>query len=120
MRTLLIAAGLSALDPCAIDGGDDGGTAAEASAAQTVGTQCTAVVTDFCTQGPARCALGYAVSDCVATDMSQCCSSGNTCDEVSTSSQSDVDSCEADIGSTDCNYIVNGALPSSCQGLLHP
>jgi hypothetical protein len=47
LRTVLLVAGLSALDPCALGGGDDGG-AEEAAAAQTVGTQCTAIDTEFC------------------------------------------------------------------------
>jgi hypothetical protein len=118
LRTVLLLAGLSALDPCALDGGDDGG-AEEAAAAQSVGTQCTAIDTEFCDQA-SRCDLDDDITDCLATFMPQCCSSGNTCDEVSTSSQSDVDACKADIDTTDCNFIVNGAFPSSCQGLLHP
>jgi len=118
IRTLLMVAGLSALDPCALGDGDDGGSA-EAGPAETSGTQCTAIVTELCTQGLSRCALSYEVSDCVATYMPQCCSSGNTCDQVSTSSQSDVGTCTSDVDAADCNYIVNAAFPTSCQGLLH-
>jgi hypothetical protein len=119
IRSLLIVAGLSALDPCALDGADDGGTV-EAGPAQTVGTQCTAIVTELCTQGLSRCALSYEISDCVASAMPQCCSSGNTCNEESTSSEGDVNTCKSDIDTTDCNFIVNAVLPDSCQELLHP
>jgi hypothetical protein len=118
IRSLLIVVGLSSLDPCGLDGADDGGTV-EAGPAQTVGTQCTAIDTEFCVQD-SRCDLGDDITDCVATYMPECCSTGNTCDQISTSSQSDVDSCKSDIDTTDCNLIVNGAFPTSCQGLLHP
>jgi hypothetical protein len=119
VRTLLLVAGFSALDPdpCTLGGGDDGGVE-EAAASQTVGTQCTAVVTELCTQGP-RCAQSYDVTDCITTYMPQCCSSGNTCDQVSTSSQGDVDTCKSDIDAEDCNYIVNASFPASCTGLMH-
>jgi hypothetical protein len=119
IRSLLIVAGLSALDPCGLDGADDGGTV-EAGPAQSVGTQCTAIDTEFCIQYSPRCGQGSDIPGCVAMYMPECCSTGNTCDQASTSSQSDVDACKADIDMTDCNFIVNGAFPPSCQGLLHP
>ena len=45
---------------------------------------------------------------------------GDTCDQKSTSSKGDVDTCKADIDAMDCNFVVNATLPPSCQGLLHP
>jgi hypothetical protein len=119
VRTLVLVVGLSALDPCTLGSGDDAGVE-EAAASQTIGTQCTAIVTELCVQGVNRCDIPDAVSDCLATYMTQCCSSGNTCDQVSTSSQGDVDTCKSDIDAEDCNYIVNTTFPSSCAGLMHP
>ena len=132
IRTLLALSSVvyfsSALDPCDLnlpgyDGGDDSGEsdATTSTGTQTIGTQCTAIVTEFCQQAVSRCALqGFTVSDCVSSDMAQCCSSGNTCNQNSTSSQSDVNQCKSDIDNTDCNIIANSTLPDSCQALLHP
>lgn len=123
IRAILIVAGAFALDPCNLDlPGYDGGAdaAADSGPSQTVGTQCTAIVTELCNQGLSRCALSYSISDCITSDMPACCSSGDTCDQKSTSSKGDVDTCKADIDAMDCNFVVNSTLPPSCQGLLHP
>jgi hypothetical protein len=125
IRALVLVVGLSSLDPsgCGIDGadaGDEGGTSDATTVGQTVGTQCTEIITELCSQGLSRCALSYALSDCVANGMPMCCSSGDSCDSKATSSQSDVDTCKTDIDNADCNYIVNATYPSSCQSLLHP
>ena len=120
MVRLLLVAGSSlyfafALDPCAVDSGGDGG----GSTKETIGAQCSSIITEWCQQGINRCALAYTESECESSDASQCCSS-STCSQTSTSSQSDVDTCKADIDTIDCNFIVNSTLPPSCQGLLHP
>jgi hypothetical protein len=125
IRTLLLVAGLASLDPsnCGIDGADAGGaggTSDATSTAQTVGTQCTEIITELCSQGLSRCALAYALSDCIANDMPMCCSSGDSCDTKATSSQGDVDTCKTAIDNADCNYIVNATYPNECQALLHP
>jgi hypothetical protein len=116
---------LLAADPsnslCGSTGGDDGGTSSGGTPSGTIGAQCNAIVNEFCTQAVSRCALaGFTVSDCVSSDMSQCCSTGNTCDAKTTDPPSAVDTCKSDIDTEDCNYIVNSTLPPSCQGLLHP
>ena len=125
IRTLLIVASISALDPsnCGIDGadaGDEGGTTDATTTTQTIGTQCTEIITELCSQGLSRCALSYALSDCVSGDMPMCCSSGDSCDKTATSSQSTVDTCKTAIDNADCNYIVNATFPDECQALLHP
>jgi hypothetical protein len=129
IRGILFAAALSALsalDPCGLDlpgtdaGDDGGGGEASTSGTQTIGNQCTQIDTELCNQGLSRCALTYSLSDCVSGEMPQCCSSGNSCDTTSTSSQSDVDACKAAIDQADCNYIVNATFPTECQALLHP
>lgn len=125
IRTLLLVVGFSALDPsnCGIDGpdaGDEGGASDATSTVQTVGTQCTEIITELCSQGLSRCALSYALSDCIANDMPMCCSSGDSCDTKATSSQGDVDTCKTAIDNADCNYIVNATYPNECQALLHP
>jgi hypothetical protein len=129
---VLAVASLFALDPnpslCGSPGGDDGGAGGSGSSSSgsgansnTIAAQCNAIVNEFCTQAVARCALaGFTVSDCVSADMSQCCSTGNTCDAKSSDPQSAVDTCKGDIDTEDCNFIVNSTLPPSCQALLHP
>jgi hypothetical protein len=124
IRTLVLLVGFSALDPsnCGLDGadaGDEGGTS-DATTTQTIGTQCTEIITELCSQGLSRCALTYALSDCVSAAMPACCSSGDSCDSKATSSQSSVDTCKTDIDNADCNYIANETYPDSCQSLLHP
>jgi hypothetical protein len=134
IRALLTAASVllgmaSALDPCTLgpdadagSGSSGGGSSSgSSSGSQTVGTQCTAIVTEFCQQAVSRCGLaGFTVADCVSSDMPQCCSSGNTCDAASSQPASSVDTCKTDIDSEDCNAVTNSALPDSCQVLLHP
>jgi hypothetical protein len=125
IRTLLIVVGLASLDPnsCGIDGadaGDEGGASDATTTTQTIGSQCTQIITELCSQGLSRCALSYALSDCVANGMPMCCSSGDSCDTKATSSQSDVDTCKSAIDNADCNYIVNATYPNECQALLHP
>jgi hypothetical protein len=125
IRTLLIVVGIASLDPsnCGIDGadaGDEGGTSDATSTVQTIGTQCTEIITELCSQGLSRCALSYAISDCVASNMPMCCSSGDSCDTKATASQSTVDTCKTAIDNADCNYIVNATYPAECQTLLSP
>lgn len=121
---------LSALDPCGLDlpgsdAGEEAGGSDATTGSQTVGTQCTAILNELCSQASTRCAQGDSVSDCVSSESAQCCSSGNTCDDKSSSSQNDVDTCKGAIDTADCNIIVNalsgtGPLPAECQSLLHP
>jgi hypothetical protein len=123
-----LAAMCSALDPCTLGPNPDAGSSSgggsssgSSSGSLTVGTQCTAIVTEFCSQAVSRCALtGFTVSECVASDMPQCCSSGNTCNAPSTQPASSVDTCKTDIDAEDCNAVTNSTLPSSCQVLLNP
>ena len=125
IRALVLVVGLSSLDPsnCGIDGadaGDEGGATDATTSTQTIGTQCTQILTELCSQGINRCDLSYALSDCVSGDMPMCCSSGDSCDTKATSSQSDVDTCKTAIDNADCNYIVNATFPTECQALLQP
>jgi len=134
IRALLLTAAsflgmASALDPCTLGPDADAGTGSSSGGSssgssggtQTVGTQCTAIVTEFCQQAVSRCGLaGFTVADCVSSDMPQCCSSGNTCNGSSSQPSSSVDTCKSDIDSEDCNAVTNSTLPDSCQVLLHP
>jgi hypothetical protein len=127
IRAVLAASSLvffsSALDPCNLDlpgteagSGDDAGTPTG-----TLGEQCSAIVTEFCSQAINRCGLqGFSQNDCVTNDTPQCCSAGNTCDQKATQPESAVDTCKSDIDSEDCNAVVNSTLPTSCQSLLSP
>jgi hypothetical protein len=116
----------SALDPCGLDlpgtdAGDDSGESDAAAGPSTIGAACTQIVTEFCQQAVNRCNLtGFSVSDCVSADMSYCCSSGDTCDQKSTASSSDISTCKSDTDQEDCNFVVNSTLPPSCDSLLHP
>jgi hypothetical protein len=117
----------SALDPCQLGpSGDDGGSSSSSgsssdSGSETIGAQCSAIVTEFCSQAINRCGLaGFTLSDCVTNDMGQCCTSGGSCDQSSNEPASTVDTCKTDIDNEDCNGVVNSTLPSSCQPLLRP
>jgi hypothetical protein len=116
----------SALDPCTLgpsadDGGSGSGSTSDGGASQTIGAQCNAIVTEFCSQAINRCGLsGFTVSDCVTNDMTQCCTSGASCSQQSNEPQSTVDTCKTDIDNEDCNSVVNSTLPNSCQVLLRP
>lgn len=127
IRALLAASAVvylsSALDPCNLDlPGYDAGSGDDAGAPTgTLGSQCTAIVSEFCSQAINRCALqGFSQSDCVTNDMPQCCTSGASCDQKATQPQSAVDSCKSDIDIEDCNFVVNSTLPPSCQAFLQP
>jgi hypothetical protein len=114
------------LDPCTLgpstDDGGGGSGSSSGGAPPTIGSQCTAIVEEFCTQAVQRCALaGFTVSDCVTNDMPDCCSVvSGTCNQTSNEPASAVDTCKSDIDTEDCNFVVNSTLPDSCQALLHP
>jgi len=98
-------------------GGDDGSAAAGDGGGQSVGDQCTAIATEWCTQAINRCAMaGFTLNDCVQNDLTMCCT-GSVCSETSKSPASSIDTCKTAIDQVDCNYIANSTLPSECQGL---
>jgi hypothetical protein len=87
------------------------------AAPQTVGDQCMQEFDALCSQAINRCGVaGFSVDQCVAADMSMCCS-GSGCAVMSTSSAAAVDACIAAIDAEDCNDIVNNAVPAACQGV---
>jgi hypothetical protein len=91
--------------------GDDG-TVTDTSA-RTVGDQCGDVVTVFCERLPG-CAINLSFSDCSSNFLPLCCE-GTACNQISTVSESTVDSCEQTLETEDCS-IVNDPdnNPSSC------
>ncbi len=120
-----VLAGLLALDPnnlCGPATGDDGGAGGDGSSGSpgTIEAECNEIVSEFCSQAINRCDVpGFDESECIASDMPQCCTAGASCSQKSTDTQSSIDQCKSDIDTADCNQIVNG-LPDSCLGLLHP
>jgi len=97
-------------------GGEDAATDADATtdaAPQTVGDQCTTIVTDFCAR--VGSCTGAALADCLANDMPMCCG-GSACGAVSQSSAGDVGACTSAIAAEDC-YSVSQGLPAACQGV---
>jgi hypothetical protein len=103
---------------CTLDlpGTDAGASdAAVEAATQTVGDQCTAIATEFCSQLP-RCNIGGSVADCIASYTPQCCA-GSVCNGTSKSPPSAIDGCKTSIDQADCNAIVNSQLPPACAGL---
>jgi len=96
------------IGPTASDAGTpEAGTA-------TVGDQCTAVVTEFCSQAIGRCmVLGFTLKDCIDADMPMCCT-GSVCNRTSTLPASTIDTCKAAIDAEDCNGIANSQLPAQC------
>ena len=101
------------IGPAATDAGaGDAGT-------QTVGDQCTAIDTEFCSQAISRCNMtGFTLADCVTNNMGQCCT-GSACSAVSKYPMSAVSTCTGEIDTEDCNGIANSMTPQDCQTLLH-
>lgn len=96
---------------------DAGATVEEAATTETVGQQCTAILTELCSQGINRCDLtSYTLTDCVSNDMPSCCAT--SCGNKSTNDESVVDECKAAFDAEDCNLIVNNTTPSACTVLV--
>ena len=72
--------------------GADASDEASNAGTQTVGEQCTTIVTAFCTQVSGPCAVGVILADCIARDMPMCCT-GSACNAVSRSSGATVSAC---------------------------
>jgi hypothetical protein len=97
-------------------------TASDAGASdagsQTVGDQCTAILTELCQQGVGRCGIGlaYTLDECVSANMPTCCA-GTTCSEQSLSPEAAVDACKQAIDAEDCNSMANSVTPDACSGV---
>jgi hypothetical protein len=85
---------------------------------QTVGDQCMAIDTEFCSYAINMCGGGGDLSGCVTNNMSACCM-GSACSAISQYPQSTVDTCKAQIDLEDCNCVVNHVVPSVCLGPLN-
>jgi hypothetical protein len=86
---------------------------------ETVGDQCSRVLTAFCSRGTA---CGAQVgNDCVASGVANCC--GGQCTQAAVSADTDVDSCAQAMGTIDCTAFnspttVASAIPGVCQGVV--
>jgi hypothetical protein len=98
----------------------NGGADASCEGGPTLGDQCNSVYTTLCAQA-GRCNLP-ADPSCVAGTVSHCPCSVENCDASSCTTQSYVAACQSDLGSEDCNAIVNyttpGYWPSSCTPFM--
>lgn len=85
---------------------------------QTVGDQCTAIVTELCEQAASRCGIGlaYTQDECVSAEMPSCCT-GSACSALSLSPQSAVDACKQALDAEDCNTVANDVTPDACAGV---
>jgi hypothetical protein len=95
--------------------GDGAGTGAGTST-QSVGDQCTAIATEYCTQGINRCGVLEPLDTCVNSFVLRCCT-GSACNQTAQSSSAEVDACKQALDAEDCNGIVNGASPTACMSL---
>ncbi|HXN30361.1 MAG TPA: hypothetical protein VN894_00810 [Polyangiaceae bacterium] len=94
----------------------DAGTSDAGS--QTVGDQCTAIMTELCEQAASRCGIGLAftLDQCVSSNVLTCCT-GSACGATSPSPQSAVDTCKQAIDLEDCNSMANSVIPDACSGV---
>jgi hypothetical protein len=92
-------------------GPDDAGS-------QTVGDQCAAIATAFCTQAIGTCGVPEALSDCIANETPTCCT-GSTCNAVSQSSPLALEDCKSAIAVEPCNLVVNAGAAglAACNGI---
>jgi len=103
-----------------LPGGDAEADAASDAGSETVGDQCTTIVTDFCAQVTERCFVpGATLADCLSNDMPMCCT-GTACSARSTSSSAAVTACTNAIDAEDCNSVVATGLPAECTGVPAP
>ncbi|MGO9838739.1 MAG: hypothetical protein ACLP1X_31555 [Polyangiaceae bacterium] len=126
-RLTLLAAGATVLGvgcditlPGSGGGGDAEADATSDSGSETVGDQCTTIVTEFCAQVTGRCFVaGVTLSDCLSNDMPMCCT-GTACNATSTSSAATVATCTSAIDAEDCSSVVATGLPTECTGVPAP
>jgi hypothetical protein len=85
---------------------------------QTVGDQCTAIMTELCEQAASRCAIGlaYTLDQCVNANVLTCCT-GTACNAKSQTSTSAIDACKAAYDGQDCNAMANNVTPDACVGV---
>jgi hypothetical protein len=85
---------------------------------QTVGDQCTAIMTELCQQGGSRCGLGlgFTLTECVNDNVLLCCTASQ-CSAKSQSPASAVDACKQAIDAEDCNSMANNVTPDLCVGV---
>jgi len=85
---------------------------------QTVGDQCTAIMTELCEQAASRCGVGlaYTLDQCVNANVLTCCT-GSACNATSLSSTSVVDACKLALDAQDCNSVANNVTPGACIGV---
>jgi hypothetical protein len=91
----------------------DTGTVVATSSTRTIGEQCDDVLTTFCARLPG-CAIDVSIQDCLGNFEPLCCE-GSTCSELSTVSESTVDSCKEDIDTEDCSVVNDDTQnPAAC------
>jgi hypothetical protein len=95
---------------------DDAGVA-DASA-QTVGDQCSAILTELCLQASSRCGIGLGVTldQCIGANLPVCCT-GTACNATALSSRSEVTACQQALDVEDCNSMANNVTPGPCVGV---
>jgi hypothetical protein len=92
-------------------GPDDAGS-------QTVGDQCAAIATAFCTQAIGTCGVADTLSNCIANEMPSCCT-GSTCNAISQSSPRALEACTSAIAVESCYLVVTAGWAglAACNGI---
>jgi hypothetical protein len=114
---LVFAASGCTIMPLNSDAGTSGGT----PTTETVGDQCAALASAFCTHIISDCGIAESLSDCITEESPTCCSVPSDCDAISQTSSSALASCESAIATQDCASATSSADGiadlGACQGI---
>jgi hypothetical protein len=102
--------------------GSDAGTSSggtTTTSTETVGDECSAMASAFCTHVVDDCGFPDTIADCITMELPTCCSVGSDCDGISPTTSSTLDSCTSAIASQDCDSAVSDGISDlpECQGL---
>jgi len=99
----------------------DGGTDSGAATTHTLGDQCAAIATEYCSRTD-DCELEQDPQSCQDEAVSSCC--GSHCNDTSSIDETAVETCVDDLRSADCDTISailggdSTSLPASCQNVF--
>jgi hypothetical protein len=99
--------------------GSDAGTGGGGTTTQTVGDECAALATAFCTHVIDDCGVADSLADCLSTESPTCCSVPSDCDAISETTSGELDACTSEIAQQDCASATADGIADlpSCQGI---
>ncbi|HEY4014350.1 MAG TPA: hypothetical protein VGM06_13495 [Polyangiaceae bacterium] len=126
LAAALMTAAIGAVAPFASSGctiqpleGDAGTTGGGPAPDETVGDQCSAIASAFCTHVIDDCGFTDSLADCLSQETPTCCSVASDCDAISQTSSSALDACTAAIAAQDCATATSDGIVDleDCQGI---